>query len=320
MPEIPGRYHYSAVMMGTRVELQLAAHQPDLARQVFHRIKQMEDLLTVNRPDSALMSVNRAAGSHPVVVPPQVFALLWRAREVSFSGGCFNLAIGPLVRRWKIGFSGDSVPPAADIAELLPLTDPHAIRMDPQAGSVFLTRSGMSVDAGAIAKGYMADQICDFLQAQAVDHALINLGGNIRAISPPGSDGWSVGLQVPFAGPEALLGSIRLSQGSVVTSGVYERYFVHQGIHYHHILDPRSGYPLDNDLLSVTVISPYSIDGEIYSTQLYGMGLEKGCEWLATQTDIEAIFVTRDGHLICPSQRQFRFQTTYSKYPGLSSL
>ena len=311
MSEIPGRYHYSAVMMGTRVELQLAAHQPALARQVFRQIKWLEDLLTVNRPDSALMSVNRGAGAHPVVVPPPVFSLLWRAREVSFSGGCFNLAIGPLVRRWKIGFSGDAVPPAEEIAALLPLTDPHAIRMDPEAGSIFLTRPGMSVDAGAIAKGYMADRICDFLQAQAVDHALINLGGNIRVISPPGAEGWSVGLQQPFAGPESLLGSIRLSQGSVVTSGVYERYFVHQGHHYHHILDPRSGYPLDNDLLSVTVISPHSIDGEIYSTQLYGMGLEKGCEWLAAHAGaegIEAIFVTRDREVIIPSQRQFCFR------------
>ena len=311
MAEQPGRYCYSAVMMGTRVELQLAVHQPGLARQVFRQIKQLEDLLTVNRPDSALMAVNRAAGSHPVVVPPDVFALLWRAREVSFSGGCFNLAIGPLVRRWKIGFSGDSVPPADDIAALLPLTDPHAIRMNPEECSVFLTQPGMSVDAGAIAKGYIADRIVAFLQAHAVDNALITLGGNIRVISPPGSAGWSVGLQQPFAGSQSLLGSLQLSRGSVVTSGVYERYFVHQGTHYHHILNPRTGYPLNNDLLSVTVISPHSIDGEIYSTQLYGMGLEKGCEWITAQNDkdgIEAIFVTRKQEIIIPSRRQFCFQ------------
>lgn len=149
MADTQGRYCYSAVMMGTTVTLQLTEHRPELARQVFRRIRQLEDLLTVNRADSRLMAVNHAAGLHPVVVPPLVFELIERARQVSLSGGCFNLAIGPIVKRWKIGFSGDSVPPAAELAALLPLTDPRAVILNPQDHSVFLTKPGMSVDAAA---------------------------------------------------------------------------------------------------------------------------------------------------------------------------
>ncbi|WP_198511589.1 FAD:protein FMN transferase, partial [Bacillus subtilis] len=94
---------------------------------------------------------------------------------------------------------------------------------------------------------------------------------------------------------------------SVVTSGIYERYFELDGVCYHHILDPRSGYPLDNDLLSVTVISDRSLDGDIYTTLLYGLGVEQGIACLAEQPGIEAIFVTRDRQVICSSQRHFSF-------------
>ncbi|GAA0471203.1 FAD:protein FMN transferase [Tatumella punctata] len=298
-------------MMGTDIELQLAGHQPELARQVFRIIQQLENLLTVNRPDSQLMAVNRAAGQHGVSVDRQVFELIDCAHQVSLQGGCFNLAIGPLVKCWKIGFSGDSVPSPATLKSLLNLCDPRAVVLDRQRCSIFLTRPGMEIDAGAIAKGYIADRVCGFLQQQGTRQALINLGGNIRvteAVAP--ATAWSVGLRQPFSEHGALLGVITVNDRSVVTSGVSERYFICGGRHYHHILDPRSGYPLDNDLLSVTVISADSVSGEIHSTQLYGMGLQRAGHWLTTRHDIEAIFVTRDGRVVCPSQRQFSFRQT----------
>ncbi len=311
MTDGQGRCCYRAVLMGTDIEIQLTEHDPQLARQLFGKIKQLEDLLTVNRPDSQLMAVNRAAGQHPVVVDPRVFSLADIALQASLQGGCFNMAIGPLVKRWKIGFGGDSPPSAAEIKTLLALTDPRAVIADRESCSLFLTLPGMEIDAGAIAKGYIADVLCDCLRARGVDNALINLGGNIRVMgSPDGSRSgrWSVGVRQPFSADGALCGVIAVANRSVVTSGVGERYFISQGRHYHHILDPRTGYPLDNDLLSVTVISEYSTDGEIYSSQLYGMGLRAACDWLADQPKIEALFITRDGQIVCPSQRQFSFR------------
>ncbi|ARU92708.1 FAD:protein FMN transferase [Tatumella citrea] len=311
MTDRQGRCSYRAVMMGTDIEIQLTEHNPQLARQLFAKIKQLEDLLTVNRPDSQLMAVNRAAGKHPVVVDRQVFSLTETALQVSLQGGCFNLAIGPLVKRWKIGFGGDSLPPATEIKALLALTDPRAVIADRDSCSLFLTLPGMEIDVGAIAKGYIADVLCECLRVRGVRNAMINLGGNIRVMgSPDGSLSgcWNVGVRQPFSADGALCGVITLANRSVVTSGVGERFFVYQGRHYHHILDPRTGYPLDNDLLSVTVISECSTDGEIYSSQLYGMGLQAACDWLVEHPAIEALFITRDGQIVCPSQRQFSFR------------
>lgn len=130
-----------------------------------------------------------------------------------------------------------------------------------------------------------------------------------------GTEGaWAIGLKKPFSDPDALIGVINVIGKSVVTSGVYERYFELDGHCYHHILDPKTGYPLDNELLSVTIISEDSIDGDIWTTLLYGMGVEKSLASLTKIPHIEAIFVTRDGQIILPSQRQFTFTPLDDSY------
>lgn len=125
---------------------------------------------------------------------------------------------------------------------------------------------------------------------------------------------WSVGLQKPFADRDSLLGVIRVKNKSVVTSGVYERFFTVDDRIYHHILDPRTGYPLDNELHSVTVISNDSLDGDIYTTLLYGMGVDAGIKFLQHQPDIEAIFVTKAREIIFSSQRHYRFELLDKDY------
>lgn len=300
-------YSYSAVLMGSPILLKLFGHNEALASDVFRLIKQYEDLLTVNRAQSQVMSINHAAGRQAVDVSRPVFELIKCAKAASMlPGSAFNLAIGPLVKRWKIGFKGDSVPPADEIAALLPLTRPENVVLDEAALTVFLTQPNMEIDLGAIAKGYIADRVRDFLQRQGVEQGLINLGGNVQTLGSP-EGGWSIGLKKPFAQADALIGSLEVENKSVVTSGVYERYFEQDGKRYHHILDPRTGYPLDNELESVTVISAQSIDGDIWTTLLYGMGVKKGCAALRNRPDIEAIFVTGQREVILSSATLFRF-------------
>ncbi|MTD26208.1 FAD:protein FMN transferase [Erwinia sorbitola] len=303
-----GSYSYSAVLMGSPILLKLFEHDEALAGRVFRLIRHQENLFTVNRAQSEVMAINHAAGLHPVVVSPAVYPLIKRASEVSkLKDSCFNFAIGPLVKRWKIGFQGDTVPPAGELQALLALTDPHQVILDDDARSVFLQQAGMEIDLGAIAKGYIADVVRDYLQQQQVECALINLGGNVQTLGHPHQQSWGIGLQKPFAGPEELIGVINVTHKSVVTSGVYERYFERDGRRYHHILDPRTGAPLDNELLSVTIISDDSIDGDIWTTLLYGLGVEKSLACLRDTPQIEAIFVTRDREVICSSQRGYRF-------------
>lgn len=308
MPPDDRIYAYSAVLMGSPILLKLFEHNENLASRVFRLIKQQENIFTVNRVNSEVMAINHASGNHPVIVSPPVYDLIQRAKAVSLlDDSLFNFTIGPLVKRWKIGFSGNSVPAASDLHALLPLTNPHDVVLDDASRSVFLKHAGMEIDLGAIAKGYIADVVRDFLHQEQVEHALINLGGNVQTLGASGEGDWAIGLKTPFSAPDALIGVINVSNKSVVTSGIYERYFELDGHCYHHILDPKTGYPLDNELLSVTVISDDSIDGDIYTTLLYGMGVEKSLAYLQQRASIEAIFVTKDRQVICSSQRQFSF-------------
>ncbi|MCG0454481.1 FAD:protein FMN transferase [Enterobacter cloacae complex sp. ECC445] len=306
-------YSYSAVLMGSPILLKLFSHDEALASRVFRLIKQYEDLLTVNRARSQVMDINHAAGQHPVIVSRAVFELIRCAKAASLlKDSAFNLAIGPLVKRWKIGFRGDSVPPADEIAALLEITRPEDVILDEAQSSVFLTRAGMEIDLGAIAKGYIADRVRDYLHKEGAGRGLINLGGNIQTLGSL-EGGWSVGLKKPFAG-EALIGAMTVENRSVVTSGTYERFFEQNGRRYHHILDPRTGYPLDNELDSVTIISKDSIDGDIWTTLMYGMGVEKGCAVLRSRPDIEAIFVTKNKEVAISSMRHFRFTLLDNTY------
>ena len=314
MPDDDRVYSYSAVLMGSPILLKLFSHNEALAAQVFRLIKQYEDLLTVNRARSQVMDINLAAGKHPVAVSRPVFELIRCAKAASLlENSAFNLAIGPLVKCWKIGFQGDSVPPADEINTLLALTDPMEVVLDEAACSVFLTRSGMEIDLGAIAKGYIADRVRDFLRKQGETLGLINLGGNIQTLGSP-EGGWTVGVKKPFDAADALIGSLQIENKSVVTSGTYERYFERDGTRYHHILNPRTGYPLDNELDSVTVISTDSIDGDLWTTLVYGLGVEKGCAALRARPDIEAIFVTKAREIVFSSMRHFRFTLLDNRY------
>lgn len=309
-------YAYSAVLMGSPILLKLFNDNQTLAGQVFRLIKQQENLFTVNRAASEVMAINHAAGQHPVVVSQPVFDLIACAHAVSLlPDSLFNLAIGPLVKCWKIGFQGHRVPSETELQARMALTNPHEVILDDTSRSVMLARPGMEIDLGAIAKGYIADVVQAFLRQQQVSSALINLGGNVQTVgAPPEEAGWAIGLKKPFGEADELIGVIGVNNRSVVTSGIYERYFELDGVCYHHILDPRSGYPLDNDLLSVTVISDRSLDGDIYTTLLYGLGVEQGIACLTEQPGIEAIFVTRDRQVICSSQRHFSFQLLDTDY------
>ncbi|HDR2860625.1 TPA: FAD:protein FMN transferase [Enterobacter asburiae] len=313
MPSANRVYSYSAVLMGSPILLKLFSHDEALASRVFRLIKQYEDLLTVNRAQSQVMDINHAAGRHPVSVSQPVFELIRCAKAASlYPGSAFNLAIGPLVKRWKIGFKGDTVPPADDIASLLSITRPEDVLLDEANSSVWLAKAGMEIDLGAIAKGYIADRVRDYLRKEGADLGLINLGGNIQTLGSP-EGGWSVGLKKPFAADE-LIGSMDVENMSVVTSGTYERYFEQDGKRYHHILDPRTGYPLDNELDSVTIVSKNSIDGDIWTTLMFGMGVEKGCVALRARPDIEAIFVTKAKEVVFSSKHLFRFTLLDNEY------
>lgn len=311
-------YTYSQQLMGTTVSLQLLTENPQAVAAVFNTIKALETRLTVNRPHSEVMSINHAAGKHAVVVSELVFDLIKQAKQASLlPNSSFNLAIGPLVKLWKIGFNGHRVPDAQSINEKRRLIDPNLIELNQHNHSVYLAKKGMEIDLGAIAKGYIADIIKLVLAQHNIHHAIINCGGNVLTIgSSPFTPNqhWQVGLKKPFASATSLLGIIQVQDKSVVTSGIYERYFVQDDQIYHHIINPATGYPLNNELDSITIISTNSLTGDIFSTIMYGLGCEKGLAALNERNSMGAIFVTKDKRIILKNQQHFQFHLLDQSY------
>ncbi|PIT34803.1 FAD:protein FMN transferase [Snodgrassella alvi] len=315
-------YTYSQQLMGTTVSLKLFVENLTAVSAVFNAIEQLEAQLTVNRYHSEVMSINHAAGKQPVAVSKLVFDLISQAKAASLlPDSKFNLAIGPLVKLWKIGFNGRSIPEKDEIARRLTLTNPNHIDLNRTNQTVYLAKAGMEIDLGAIAKGYIADIIKLLLAQYNIFQAIINCGGNVLTIgySPiTANKQWHIGLKRPFAEANNLLGIIHVEDKSVVTSGIYERYFIFNDQLYHHILDPHTGYPLNNELHSVTIISDNSLTGDIYSTVFYGLGIRQGLSELKKKQNIGVIFVTRDKKIIIQSNQHFTFELTADDYQLIS--
>ena len=220
--------------------------------------------------------------------------LLKRGIEYSReTGGKFNIAIEPLTSLWNFSSATPKVPADNDIKEALGHLDYSKIVIE--GNHVTLPDTSYGVDLGAIAKGYIADKVKEYLLGKGVKSALINLGGNVLLVGskPDGSD-FAVGLQDPLGNRNEYKEVVKTSDLSVVTSGTYERNFTEGGKTYHHILDPSTGYPYENDLVAVTIISKTSVEGDALSTSCFALGLEDGMKF-AESHGVHAVFVTKDG-------------------------
>lgn len=227
-------------------------------------------------------------------VSDETLELLKRGIEYSReTGGKFNIAIEPLTSLWNFSSATPKVPADNDIKEALGHLDYSKIVIE--GNHVTLPDSASGVDLGAIAKGYIADKVKEYLLGKGVKSALINLGGNVLLVGskPDGSD-FAVGLQDPLGSRNEYKEVVKASDLSVVTSGTYERNFTEGGKTYHHILDPAKGYPYENDLVAVTIISKTSVEGDALSTSCFALGLEEGMKF-AESHGVHAVFVTKDG-------------------------
>ncbi|MFD1429196.1 FAD:protein FMN transferase [Lacticaseibacillus mingshuiensis] len=284
--------------LGTRINLTVFGEQDDAALEAAAvLIQKEEDRLTVNRPQSEVMAVNHAAGEKAVAVSSATYDLIDQAVAASRENFGFNALIGPLVKRWQIGFAGAHVPAPDEIAEGLALSHPDGVQLDGAAQTVRLNTAGMELDLGGIAKGFIADQIKVLWQAYGVSAGIIDLGGNLLTVgrSPRREDGqWVIGVQDPGRARSVDLGTTILPACSAVTSGIYERFLVKNGVKYHHLLDPRTGWPLQTDLAGVTVFTATSIQGELEAKRLFFAG-HAPADWLADPTHLGAVFAYQDG-------------------------
>lgn len=277
-----------------------------LFEEVFALCARYEAMLSRTIKDSDITKINEAAGT-PVVVHPETISLLQTACSYAeLTDGLVDPTVTPLLLLWGFGDTGASVPPSvpslppdADaLAEARSHVDHHSIVIDEQADTVMLTDPLAAIDLGFIAKGYIADRIRDYLISQNVAGAIINLGGNVLCIGEkPDHSPYRVAVKYPFGGAEDVITTLSVRDQSVVTSGVYERFIELDGVRYHHILHPQTGYPVENGLLSVTIVTDSSTDADALSTACFVLGLTDGMALIESLDHTEALFITEDYEL-----------------------
>ena len=312
-------YDTNAFLMGTYVSLRIYDEgKEEVLDLAVERISELADKITTNDPNSEMDQVNAAAGVEAVEVSADVFPLIEIADNYSkVTNGGFDYVIGPITDMWRIGFDDARVPEPAEIEAVLPLVDHELVELDKEKYTIFLQEPGMKIDLGAIAKGYIADEVKKLFVENGVTTAIIDLGGNVVVMgdSPNREDGgFNVGVQDPFDSRGTYVAALNLQNQSIVTSVIYERYIEQDGEIYHHLMNPETGYPFENELASVTIISSDSIDGDALSTVAFGFGLEAGLEYVNDYENIEAIFITKDRDVYTTNGLSENFSLTNSDY------
>lgn len=257
-----------------------------------HLARDYERVLSKTVEQSDIWNLNHANGA-PVEVNPETADLLRFAVEISeHSNGAFDVTVAPFSTLWDFTADEPMLPDPEDLAEASTHVDYRNIRIE---GNTVTLLNGAEIDLGGIAKGYIADRVADYLRSQGVQHACINMGGNILVFGgKPNGEPWSIGIRDPNGTAEQSEEVLTLSDGAVVTSGNYERFFLLDGVRYHHILDPSTGMPMQNGVASVTILCGRSVLADALSTTCFVLGPDNSREILS-QYGARAIFLMSDG-------------------------
>ncbi len=275
----------------------------ELMNNVFNRIREIEEKMSVTLDTSDVNLINQNAGINPVKIDKETYFVLKKAKEYAvLSDGYYDPTIGPLVELWDVKSSDkerDSIPSEKSIKEAISLVDYKKLELLDEE-YVFLNGKNMKLNISSIVKGYAADQARKVLNENGVKSAIIDLGGNVYAYGDKMGSTWKIGIQDPNEITGVELGILNIKDKSIVSSGSYERYFIYKGTRYHHILNPKTGYPSENELIGVTIVSDQSIDGDALSTCMYVAGIEEGKRLISGLDGIQAIFITSDDEVYIP--------------------
>lgn len=287
-------------------------YERELDQSAWNEIEQIlidiEKTFSRTDENSELYKLNKKAGSNESTkVSDELYEVIKSSLEYAKSTeGKFDPTIGPLVEAWGINSDNARVPSVEEIDNYKPLIDYNLIEMNDEKKEIYLPNEGMILDLGAIAKGYAADKLQTHLVSKGIKHAIINLGGNIIIVGERfeenelGNKTWRIGIRDPQSkNSDDAIARIYVSDKTIVTSGIYEREFYDEKTkkYYHHILDPDTGYPVDNNLASVTIIADSSTDADALSTSVFSLGLEKGRQYVENIDGIDAIFINKDNEI-----------------------
>ncbi|AKU90166.1 Thiamin biosynthesis lipoprotein ApbE [Vulgatibacter incomptus] len=295
-----GFYFASFPIMGTWFELTVAARDAgsatELAQTARDELMRLDRLMSEWRADSPVSAVNRAAGAAPVRVEREVFDLVAKAVEAAErSGGAFDPTWAGMRGVWRFGDAMDGqVPSDEEIESSRALVDYRKVRLDPEADSIFLESPGMALGLGGIAKGYAIDRLASLLRRAGAKDFVVKLGGDLYAAGRHGDRPWVAGIQDP-RNPSRVLASLEVEDRSFSTSGDYERFFVKDGVRYHHIIDPATGRPATASR-SVTALCTDATTSEVVTKPVFILGPDRGLPYAAA-LGCEVVVVDASGAL-----------------------
>lgn len=284
------------IIMGTPITVSIYEGGDEKSLQkAFDKVSEIESLASINKPGTELDKLNENSGINKIKLSDISYEIIKRAVKYShLSDGGYDISIGPLVKLWSIGLPEAKVPTQEEIDKVIKLVNYKNIELNDSTKEVFLKEKGMLLDLGSIAKGYAADAVAKVLSDDGVTKAIVDLGGNIYALGSKGDgEDWNVGIQNPFSDRGDVVGTIHISNKSIVTSGIYERFIEKDGKKYHHILNPKTGYPYDTEIAGVSIIANESTDSDALSTLVFTKGLKEGLRFVENIKNVDAVFVTK---------------------------
>lgn len=289
------RYEASHEAMGTLFTV--AAYGRDreylaeVVAEVFEEVDRLDAQMSNYRPESEVSVINREAARQAIIVEPRLFQLL--ADSVRFAqeaNGAFDPTVGPLMKHWGFFRGHGRLPSQAEIAQVLKRIGYGHLKLDPSAHTLRFNENGVELDLGGIAKGYAVDQAVEILRSNAVTAALISSGtSSLYALgAPPGERGWKIMVRDPYDAKK-VADVVHLRNFSLSTSGSYEKFFTIGGKTYCHIMNPRTGWPVEN-MLSTTVMAPSTTQSDALSTSFFVLGVEGSRKYLVSHPNLEGFF------------------------------
>lgn len=260
-------------------------------------IERLDALFSVGNASSDIARLNENASA---VVSGETCELINRSKELYQStGGALNIAVYPLMEAWGFTSGEYRVPDQKEIDAMLTCMDTEKISCDENTGEVTLSQ-GMGIDLGAIAKGYTSARLMELFASYDITSAIVSLGGNVQVLgNKPEGTKWRVAVEDPFSEEgDSYAGILEIKDQAVITSGAYERYFEQEGKRYHHIIDPATGYPAENGLASVTIVSQDGTLADALSTALFVMGKDRALSyWKEHADEFEVILIEDNGDM-----------------------
>jgi len=283
---------------------------------VWKRLREIDGMMNMWDDESSLSALSAAAGSGPVRTTPEIIEALARGLELAeLTGGRYDPSVGPLVKLWGVGTPRSRVPSETGIASALTLVDWSKVKLDTVSSTVELASPGMVLDFGSMAKGYGAREAGKMLAKRGVRSALVDVGGCVVAVgSHPSGKPWKIGVQDPSGSRGSdIVGYFEGRDIAVATSGIYERSFEEGGRAYHHIMDTNTGQPVENELVSVSVLVERALNSDGPPLALLALGTDAGLA-LADRLGLAAIFLRKDNRIVMSSAAKNVFVLTSNTY------